>query len=71
MPGFSMYGSGIYSETITREIVCLERCWTCIDIKKTCDAVWEMDFETDDHGNVEQNVTCKKCGHSYEFKEEK
>ncbi len=70
-PGFSMMGSGIYSETITREIVCKERCSDCGDASKVCEAVWEEDFETDDHGNVEQDVTCKSCGHSYGFKEER
>ena len=63
----SMMGSGIYSETITREIVCNERCSECTD----CKAVWEEDFETDDRGNVDQDVTCKSCGHSYGFTEER
>jgi hypothetical protein len=66
----SMMGSGIYSTTETREIVCVEMCWDCIDIKKTCTAVFDIDFETDDWGNIEQEVTCKQCEHSYTFKEE-
>lgn len=70
-PGFSMMGSGIYSETITREIVCVERCWDCIDLNKTCDAVFDVDFETDDWGNVDQEVTCKTCGHEYSYVEER
>jgi hypothetical protein len=66
----SMIGSGIYSTTETREIVCVEMCWDCIDINKKCDAVFNIDFETDDRGNIEQEVNCKKCKHSYTFKEE-
>lgn len=66
----SMMGSGIYSVTETREIVCVEMCWDCIDINKKCDAVFTIDFETDDRGNIEQEVECKKCEHSYTFKEE-
>ena len=67
----SMYGSGIYSTTETREIVCVERCWDCIDIKKECSAVFVVDFETDDWGNIDQQVTCKDCGHDYTYTEEK
>ena len=70
-PGFSMMGSGIYSETITREIVCNERCEDCKQEGKKCDAVWEEDFETDDWGNVDQSVQCKKCNHSLNYSEEK
>ena len=66
----SMIGSGIYSTTETREIVCVEMCWDCIDINKKCDAVFNIDFETDDRGNIEQEVNCEKCEHSYTFKEE-
>ena len=66
-PGFSMMGSGIYSTTITREIICAERCEECAS---HCDNEWEMDFETDDRGNVEQSITCSKCEHSYTFSEE-
>lgn len=66
----SMIGSGIYSTTETREIVCVEMCWDCIDINKKCDAVFNVDFETDDRGNIKQEVNCKKCKHSYTFKEE-
>ena len=70
-PGFSMIGSGIYSETATREIVCEEQCWDCVDVKRICKAVFKVDFETDDHGNIEQTVTCKQCGHDYTYKEER
>lgn len=66
-PGFSMMGSGIYSTTITREIVCAERCEECTT---PCDSVWDTDFETDDRGNVDQSVTCPKCQHSYGYEEE-
>lgn len=66
-----MMGSGIYSETITREIVCEERCEDCQEDKKVCKAIWEEDFETDDWGNVDQEVTCKLCNHSYSFREER
>jgi len=64
----SMKGSGIYSETITREIVCEEQCWDCIDVKRVCDAVFDVDFETDDDGNIEETVTCKQCKHEYTYK---
>jgi hypothetical protein len=69
-PGFSMMGSGIYSQTITREIVCEELCNDCEDKKETCTAFWEQDFETDDWGNVEKMVTCDLCKHSYTFRME-
>jgi hypothetical protein len=67
----SMRGSGIYSETVTREIVCEELCWDCQDAKRVCPQVFERDFETDDWGNIEQTVECKKCLHEYTYKEEK
>lgn len=69
-PGFSMKGSGIYSVTITREIVCAEMCGMCEDDKTSCVATWEEDFETDDWGNVEQSVECKICKHSFTYREE-
>jgi hypothetical protein len=67
----SMMGSGIYSQEVSREIVCREMCFDCVDQKKECDAVWDEDFPTDDWGNIEETVKCEKCGHSYEFKEER
>jgi len=70
MPGFSMKGSGIYSETITREIICKEYCYECDEESMTCNASWDEDFETDDWGNVDEKVTCKSCNHSFTFKEE-
>ena len=66
----TMMGSGIYSITVTREIVCYERCEDCDQQGKKCDAIWEQDFETDDRGNVDQSVTCKKCNHLYIYSEE-
>ena len=66
-----MMGSGIYSETITREIVCEERCFECEDAKRVCKQIWDVDFETDDWGNVDQEDTCKVCGHSYSYTEER
>ena len=66
-----MMGSGIYSAEVSREIVCSERCWDCVDEKKECDAIWYEDFNTDDWGNIDETIKCEKCGHSYEFKEEK
>ena len=69
-PGFSMMGSGVYSESATREIICTERCEECTKLGKKCDAVWEEDFQTDDWGNIDQTVTCKKCEHEYTYKEE-
>lgn len=70
-PGFSMMGSGIYSTTITREIVCKERCSDCQEEGKECDAIFETDFETDDWGNVDQDVKCKKCNHTVNYTEER
>jgi len=69
-PGFSMMGSGIYSQTITREIVCKERCEECPE-DQPCASVWEQDFETDDWGNVDQDVQCKKCNHTINYTEER
>ena len=69
-PGFSMMGSGIYSTTETHEIVCKEKCYECDDLNQICEAYWEEDFETDDWGNIDQQVTCKACGHSYTFSKE-
>jgi hypothetical protein len=70
MSHFSMIGSGIYSTTITREIICNEMCGSCEDDKTTCSASWEQDFETDDRGNVEQTVECKTCNHSFTYRDE-
>jgi hypothetical protein len=62
-----MMGSGIYSETVTREIVCNERCKECVT---PCDRYWNQDFETDDRGNIDYDVTCPKCNHTYGYSEE-
>jgi hypothetical protein len=70
-PGFSMTGSGIYSETVTREIVCAERCGDCEQAGKSCESVWEQDMETDDWGNLDQDVTCKLCEHTINYTEER
>ena len=67
----SMMGSGIYSEEVTREIVCIERCFDCIDEKKECDAIFDVDFTTNDRGMIDQTIQCEKCGHTYDFKEER
>ena len=64
-----MIGSGIYSTTETREIICFERCYDCIDIKKECSAIYNVDFETDDRGNIDEEITCKECGHSNTYTE--
>lgn len=61
-----MIGSGIYSETITREIVCRE--WAETD---ECDNIFTEDLETDDRGNVEQDVLCIKCGVTFTYREER
>lgn len=66
----SMMGSGIYSEEVTREIVCKERCDECPE-NVTCTYYWNEDFHTDDWGNIDQTVTCPVCKHSYTYKEEK
>ena len=71
MPGFSMMGSGIYSEEVTREIVCAERCNDCQDSGKSCENVWEIDMSTDDWGNIDTDVTCVKCQHTINYTEER
>ena len=65
-----MMGSGIYSETVTYEIVCNEQCSTCEEEGKDCPKYWEQDFSTDDWGNVDEEVTCEECKHSYYFRRE-
>ncbi len=58
-PAGSMKGSGIYSEDVTLEVECGE-----------CGNTWEEDFQTDDWGDVSQEVKCK-CGYSWTFESEK
>jgi hypothetical protein len=60
----SMMGSGIYSEEVTLEIVCKERCDDCFG-GQPCLSVWNEDFVTDDWGNISQEVTCELCNHKY------
>ena len=64
------HGSGTLGYTITLEIVCGEICSSCEDDKTTCAAVWEEDFETDDYGNIETEVECKTCKHTYTIRRE-
>lgn len=66
----SMMGSGIYSVDVTLEVVCKESCSECEDSNKVCEAYWDEDFHTDDWGNVEQDVQCKVCKHTYTIKRE-
>ena len=66
-----MMGSGIYSEEVDREIVCAEKCSTCDEEGKTCDAVWEETLSTDDWGNIDNDVKCEKCGHTINYTEER
>lgn len=66
----SMMGSGIYSEEITLEVVCRERCDDC-EGSQPCLSVWEETFATDDWGNVDQEVTCELCNHKYSIKLER
>ena len=65
------HGSGTLGHTVTHEIVCNEMCGSCEDDKTTCKAVWQEDFETDDWGNVESDVKCEECKHTFTFKEER
>lgn len=65
----SMIGSGIYSTTLTHEIVCAEKCSSCMDEDKTCDNVWEEDFETDDRGSIDTEVKCEICNHDITIQE--
>jgi hypothetical protein len=66
----SMMGSGIYSEGVTLEIVCKERCYDC-DGGQPCSSVWNEDLATDDWGNINQEVTCELCNHKYTIKVER
>ena len=63
-------GSGIYSEGVTLEIVCKERCYDC-DGGQPCSSVWDEDLVTDDWGNINQEVTCELCNHKYTIKVER
>lgn len=49
-PEGSMRGSGIYSVDVTITVTCPE-----------CENEWDDDFQTDDWGNVDQDVTCPTC----------
>lgn len=69
-PGFSMMGSGIYSQEVDREIVCAELCTECEEQSKTCDNYWTENMNTDDWGNIEYSTTCPKCEHKVTYKEE-
>lgn len=69
-PAGSMMGSGIYSEEITLEVVCRERCDDCFG-GQPCLSVWEETFTTDDWGNIDQEVTCELCNHKYSIKLER
>jgi hypothetical protein len=51
--------------------VCNERCEQCDQEGKKCEAVWEEDFETDDWGNVDQDVVCAQCTHTINYTEER
>jgi predicted metal-binding protein len=46
------------------EIACEDQCWDCIDVKRTCDAIFERDL------SVSKVVTCNKCKHEYTYTEE-
>lgn len=59
------HGSGTLSTTISREIVCRE--WAETD---ACDNIFTEDFDTDDRGNVDQEVLCIKCGTKFYYREE-
>ena len=54
----SMKGSGIYAEDVTLEVECGE-----------CGKSWEEDFQTDDWGSVQQEITCE-CGNFFTFNKE-
>jgi hypothetical protein len=54
----SMYGSGIYSESVTLVVEC------------ECGNDWEQDFNTDDYGNVSDKVKCASCDLEFNFERE-
>jgi hypothetical protein len=59
------HGSGIYSTTVTRELVCAEM---SVD-SEGCSKVWEEDFNTDDWGNIDENVVCPQCKNEFTYTE--
>jgi hypothetical protein len=61
----SMMGSGIYSVTATREMVCKEM---SID-NEGCSKVWSEDFQTDDWGNIDEKVICPQCKNEFYYTE--
>ena len=54
----SMKGSGIYSFDITLGVDC------------DCGYAWDMDFVTNDWGNIDEYVTCPKCKEEFSFRYE-
>ena len=64
----SMMGSGIYSIDVDVEIVCKEHCYECEDAKQACDAIFKVLMMTDDWGNVDEDVTCGKCNHKFNYR---
>jgi hypothetical protein len=63
----SMIGSGIYSTEITIEVECA--CEECND-GSGCGNAEELDFNTDDRGNVDDDVICKQCNHKFNYQKE-
>lgn len=66
-PGFSMMGSGIYSQDKTVEVEC--QCEECDD-QNGCGHAEEYDFSTDDYGNIDSDVICNKCKHTFNYTKE-
>ena len=64
----SMMGSGIYSLNLDTEIVCKEYCYDC-DEKSPCDLVFKVNLSTDDWGNIDEDIECDKCKHTYRYME--
>ena len=54
--GGSMRGSGIYMETVTKEVTC-----------PNCSQSWSDDFQSDDWGHIEEEMICPMCNTDFYF----
>lgn len=68
----SLYGSGVYSIDVDIEMECMCGDEDCITDKEPdgCGNVWEESFQTNDYGNIDTQVHCPKCQHSFSFSRE-
>jgi hypothetical protein len=67
----SMKGSGVDSADVTLNIECecaQDGCQT--DKSYGCGHTFDADLQTDDWGNIDNDVTCPKCNHEFNFQKE-